>query len=242
MQNENINFTTRNVYQVSAGEQAVRISYDELMPGEYEKRVILGNGCSSLVSMRCIFEGDSADIFYITSGLCTFEEYFRRTAGSLQSFLDAFLKLLNAIVDCEDHLILKDEIRLRMENIFFSEANGNVKLLYMPGSAREGTLGAEMAAVIEDAQSLCSAGMLYGGQLEEYKASVKGAGNNIERMILLTEEYLRRTFSSAAAPYNAGGNEENIKENAVAEEAADFYGTGSSIKKHIKDFINELVS
>lgn len=69
MMGSSMSFYDRNIQQVASDDKVIHISYDNLVPGEYEKRVIFGNMCISLVRMRCIFEGNDADVFYITAGL-----------------------------------------------------------------------------------------------------------------------------------------------------------------------------
>lgn len=276
MMGSSMSFYDRDIRQVSSDDKVIHISYDNLVPGEYEKRVIFGNMCSSLVKMRCIFEGNDADIFYITAGLSRSDEYIARETDSIQSFLEMVLNILKAVRDCENYLIPENEISLRCENIFFSEMNGSVRLMYLPGFSREGTIGREVVMITEHAEKLCRFGMLHKDVLSEYRNGILENENDIQEMISLTEEAMRRTFNV----YSSDVNNEYDASAASEEKSADMqpcgsgqspsalpayggyshadaaasgkrfaareepveYGTGGVIKKHIREFINELVS
>lgn len=280
MMGSNMNYYSRNIQQVASDDKVIHISYDNLIPGEYEKRVIFGNMCPSLVGMRCIFEGNDADVFYITAGLSRFDEYAAREVDSMQSFLGMILNVLKAVRDCANYLIPENEVSLRSENIFFSEMNGSAKLMYLPGFVRDGSIGTEAVMLTERAERLCGAGMLQREALEAYRGRLAENENDIHEMIAITEEAMRRTYNiaydqaavqssgqpahqyqaSAAseqrglydigsiAPLNEISLEKNRSEKnrtekrpAVGEEPAS-YGTGGVIKRHIREFINELVS
>lgn len=250
-----INNDGRNIQQTASGDKILNISYDNIVPGEYEKRVIFGNMCGALVSMRCIFEGTSADIFYITGGLSRFDEYVKKEAADTQSFLKIILSLLQAVRECRNYLIPENELSLKSENIFFSEMNGNAKLIYMPGFRRESALGEETAALVEKAERICRFGMLQRGIMTEYKAALIEAESDAAAMISLTEEAIRKTFTPAiygGADYECdsgtvGSTGAEKRQPAVNQasrmmEDASEYGTGGVLKRHIRDFINELVS
>ncbi len=263
MMGSNMKLYDRNIQQVSSDDKVIHISYDNLVPGEYEKRVIFGNMCGSLVGMRCIFEGDGADIFYITAGMSRFDEYIARAADSMQSFLGVILSILKAVRDCGNYLIPENEISLKRENIFFSEMNGSVKLMYLPGFSRESSIGSETVMLTEQAERMCGFGMLHRDALNEYRSKILENENDIHEMIALTEEAMRRTFNVSsdikadeartastdpAAPVNTvfsydrfSAAAEIDKHPAVREEPAE-YGASGVIKRHIREFINELVS
>lgn len=245
----NFSSSERNIHQTASKDRILNISYDNIVPGEYEKRVIFGNMCESLVSMRCIFEGTSADIFYITGGLSRFDEYIKKEAGGTQAFLKIILNLLYAVKECGNYLIPENEISLKTENIFFSEMNGNAKLVYMPGFRRERPLGEEVAALVEKAEKMCHLGMLQRDIMSEYKNSLVESESDISVMTALTEEAIRKTFmpvlhdeKDTDALYT-GKKIENQGMTSMAMEEAAKYGSGSGVlKRHIRDFINEIVS
>lgn len=293
MMGSNMNFYDRDIKQIASDDKVIHISYDNLVPGEYEKRVIFGNMCGSLVRMRCIFEGNDADVFYITAGLSRFDEYIARNTDSMQSFLGMILNVLKAVRDCGNYLIPENEISLRSENIFFSDMNGSVRLMYLPGFSRDGSLGKEAVALTERAEKLCSHGMLQHDALKEYRSELLENENDIHEMISLTEEAMRRTFniypntsytnafhgaapgaeddagasdggmtadmiqkynySTGAGTYHAESGAPALYDRAAAgagsaekrlmvrEEPAE-YGASGVIKRHIREFINELVS
>ncbi len=255
MMGSNMNFYDRDIRQIASDDKVIHISYDNLVPGEYEKRVIFGNMCGSLVRMRCIFEGSDADIFYITAGLSRFDEYIARETDSMQSFLGMILNILKAVRDCGNYLIPENEISLRSDNIFFSDMNGSVRLMYLPGFNRDGSLGNEAVMLTEHAEKLCRHGMLQRDALREYRSELLENENDIQEMISLTEEAMRRTFNVYTNEYTAAAPGAEVssdtadiaaacipeKRPMVREEPAE-YGTGGVIKRHIREFINELVS
>lgn len=265
MMGSSMSFYDRNIQQVASDDKVIHISYDNLVPGEYEKRVIFGNMCGSLVRMRCIFEGSGADVFYITAGLAGFDEYAGKEAESMQGFLGIILNILKAVRDCGNYLIPENEISLRPENIFFSEMNGDVRLMYLPGFSRESSLGREAVMLTERAEKLCRAGVLARGALEEYRVRLLENENDVHEMISATEEAMRRTFNvfqhsqqpaaplySAQASSQAAGTPPSYDQGATApaeserrtavRETPVEYGAGGVIKRHIREFINELVS
>jgi hypothetical protein len=237
--NSNLTAGERNVQQVFSGDRVIHISYDNLIPGEYEKRVIFGNLCGSLTGMRCIFEGRRADVFYITGGLCRFDDYIKKEAENTQSFLGIILEILKAVRECGNYLIPENELSLKPENIFFSEMNGSVKLLYMPGFRRKASLAEEMAMLTDRAEKVCHFGMLQRDIISEYRSELLRGDNDTDSMISITEEAMRRTFiPSVPDSIKAADGEKKVM---VMESGSD-YGAGGIIKRHLKDFINELVS
>ena len=264
MMGSSMSFYDRNIQQVASDDKVIHISYDNLVPGEYEKRVIFGNMCISLVRMRCIFEGNDADVFYITAGLNRFDEYIGKETESMQGFLGLILNILKAVRNCGNYLIPENEISLRSENIFFSKMNGDVRLMYLPGFSRESSLGREAVMLTERAEKLCRPGVLTRSALEEYRARLIENENDVHEMISATEEAMRRTFnvfqpsqhsdahmhsaqapSQAAAPpvrdHGGTASVESERRLAVRETHVE-YGAGGVIKRHIREFINELVS
>ena len=116
----------------------------------------------------------------------------------------------------------------------------------------------------ERAEKLCRPGVLTRSALEEYRARLIENENDVHEMISETEEAMRRTFNvfqpsqhsdahmhSAQAPSQAaappvrdhGGtvSVESERRLAVRETPVE-YGAGGVIKRHIREFINELVS
>lgn len=236
--NSNILSSERKIRQVSSGDRVIHISYGSFLPGDYEKQVILGNRCSALVPVRCIFDGDSADIFYIVSGLCGFTEYVEKQTNGTRSFLELFLGILKEMQLCGQYLIPHNEISLLEEHLFFSEMNGEAKLLYMPGSAREEALGQALAGLVQRAERRCHLGLFQRELLDEYRNELLLCEEDLEQMIGVTEETMRKTYGMeipemTAAP--AAGVQ------SVREQPKEYAASGG-IRRHLKDLINDLVS
>ena len=237
--NSNILNPERSIRQLSSGDRVVHISYGSFLPGDYEKQVILGNKCSALIPMRCIFDGDSADIFYIISGLCGFEEYVEKETDGARSLLEMILNVMKAVRLCGQYLILEHEVSLRPEHIFFSEANGAARLLYMPGSAPGESLGEAFAELLRTGEQRCRLGLFQKELLEDCRNGLIVCGNDLEQMICAAEESMRRTFGMELPEIS--GAPAAAEEVSVREYSSEYGGTGG-IRRHLREFLNDLVS
>lgn len=227
----------RNIQQGSSDEKVIHISYSNFSPGDYEKQVIFGNRCPSLVRMRCIFEGSRADIFYITGGSYRYKEYIERKAVDTQDILRVILAILKALQDCCGYLIMENEISLNSNNIFFSLSDDSVRLMYMPGRDQGMELSEQMILLTREAEAASRLGMLQKDILRGFCDTVSDCGNDISKMIEAAEEALRKTY----IPFQDISDEADVSVPKLQEEKRD-YSEAGSFKRHLKDFFNELVS
>jgi len=232
-----ISIYERNIQQGFSDERVIHISYSNFIPGNYEKQVIFGNKCPSLTGMRCIFEGSNADVFYIIGGLCRFEEYVEKKAVSTQDLLGLILSVLKAVKECSAYLVMGNEISLKSENIYFTAAEGRVQLMYMPGGRRLSNMGDEIILLTEKAERISRLGLLQKDIIKDFCSAVSTCGDDVADMIAAAEEAMRKTY----IPFQDVSDENEIRSQKLQEEKRE-YMEGSAIKKHIRDFFNELVS
>ena len=235
-----LNILERNVRQISCGTNVIHISYENFLPGEYEKRVIFGSRCRSLVKMRCIFDEKRADIFYMIFGLTSLEDYLKKQPDDIQKVLEILLDIIKAVRDCSSCLIPAEELMLDFDSIYVSEQQDRVLLIYNPGGGRSGSLSGSISAIADRMKKSCRAACLGGRVLDQYQKQLLSCEEDVEKIISATEEAMRRSYTGIPAGYSAP--ETGPADIHAVMESENAYGAGSIIRQHIRDFFNELVS
>ena len=130
---------------------AVRLSVDAAGLSGLERNLLENNSCSALLEMKCVFEGESVEIVYNSSGMKTLDQVLAGEMAGPVSVLEICSDFLQAVRICEDYLLTEKDLSFDNKDIFFSGDMAGVRLKYYPRCGDDVTVREKLAGIADEA-------------------------------------------------------------------------------------------
>lgn len=186
-----LNESCHPVFESVAGEKKLRIRYDNVKLGEFERNVIMENKCGSFLDMQCVYNGNIMDVFYSCEDYRAISDVISEEIYDATELFTVINAVLHAVKDCLDYLIAPEELCLLPKYIYYSDKRKKAELLYMPGYKSGREVGEQIAGI---------AGFVFeaeGGEIsvkesaEKYIKKILDKDYGLSELIQITEEFIR---------------------------------------------------
>lgn len=214
---------------------------------EFERQIMTGNRCRSLLNMRCVFSAEGTKIFYAADHCVRLDAILKSGMADIYDILSlcsAFLETLNIM---RDFMLNPSDIPYDSdEYIFCQHRVPGLKFAYIPGYKNKMSVREKLSEIADTAIEYCITDDSGVRMLSDYKGRLYSVNDEIRPLMLLTEEEARKCAHKDVEEKSTKDDDEGAavlhRALTALKEESGIYRSRKGFKYWIKNLVDGLVS